>query len=83
MSSATHRTAFGLLPSVNDAAAGFVIAFTYLIRITAGSTADWVLPWYLTATTDALLPLLAGVWLWVYSMYLLTKRDGRQEAENP
>lgn len=71
---AASKNALGLFPSVNDVTAGLAIVFAYTLRfITLGDPAISA-PWWLAATTDAVLPVLAGVWLWAYSMYLLGGR---------
>lgn len=58
----------GLFPSVNDILAAVVIVFVYTIRIVE-TTNGVPSPWYLSATTDAIIPLLAAAWIWVMAMY--------------
>lgn len=74
MMATTNHTALGLLPSVNDVTAGLAILFVYTLRFITLGDPSISAPWYLAVTTDLLLPLLAGVWLWAYSMYLLLGR---------
>lgn len=70
--SVTHTE--GTMPSVNDILAVGVIATVYFIRLASVPTPGAPLPWWLTVTTDAILPILAGAWVWAGAMYALAKR---------
>lgn len=70
----TKHAAMGLLPSLNDVTAGLAIVFVYTLRFVTLGDPTINAPWWLAVTTDAVLPVLAGLWLWAYSMYLLLAR---------
>jgi hypothetical protein len=64
------RKRAGILPWVNDLVAVGVLFFVYVVRI--GFVEEGVrAPWWLSVTTDAVLPVLAAVWLLVVPAYRL------------
>lgn len=63
----------GMLPTINDLAAGLAILLVYVTRfgtVTEGVAA----PPYLTVTTDLLLPLLGALWLLVVPTYQVIQK---------
>ena len=69
----------GVIPSVNDLVAGGVILLTYAIRVGVveeGRESPLYLGLY--ATTDVILPLLAGLWLLAVPTYHLWCRVQRE-----
>lgn len=67
---ATNHPTVGVMPATNDIVAGGVVLLAYAMRIgyvEEGQAASWVLQ----VTTDLLLPVLAGLWLFVTAMYVV------------
>jgi len=64
----------GTLPSVNDTLAGLVLVAVYLIRIASAGPEGWAAPWWLTVTTDVVLPILAALYLFAVASYVLLFR---------
>lgn len=61
----------GILPSINDSLAGAIIIATYLVRIASAGSGGWSPPWWLTVTTDVVLPIFAALWLFAAASYAL------------
>ena len=63
----------GILPNVNDLMAMTILSVLYIVRLASlGDT--YSVPWWTTVVTDAILPTLAGLWLWAAAMYVVYKR---------
>ena len=69
----TNAHTAGMLPSINDLTAIGVMFFVYVIRI-ASLDPQFSVPWYLTVSTDLLIPTLAAMWLWVSALYVVVQR---------
>ena len=75
MATTTKHHTSGILPTTNDLVAVAVLAITDLIRL-ATLSPEYVAPYYLTLTTDLILPIMAGAWFWIVAMYTVIKRHG-------
>lgn len=72
--SGTDARLRGPVPSVNDLMAILVIGAAYLVRIGTLGEPGWHAPWWLTITTDLLLPSMAGAWLFVVATMVAISR---------
>lgn len=72
MSSDTRRDR-GLLPPTQDVMAILVLGAAYFMRIASAADPDVATPEVLVLTTDMLIPVSAGLWLWVGAMFMLFK----------
>lgn len=66
----------GLTPSVQDILAVAIIAATYLLRIGSAGDPEIGVPYLLTITTDVILPVMAGAWLFVTAFFVVLKQVG-------
>lgn len=66
----------GLAPSVQDILAVLILAATYLVRVGGAGDPEIHLPWWLTVTTDAILPTMAGAWLFVTAFFVVLAQVG-------